>query len=806
MEKSKKMKKTNILFQIVVSTLIVLCIFYVKKITPFGLNTIIISDGHEQNMPLLYFVWDVLHGQKSFFFDWDIALGTNMMGVDSHFGLFSPLNLLYFFIPRNMIVQSTSWMLLLRIILMGLSMRFFLEKYFQDKINDLWKTTMCILYCMSTWVFHYCYFPQWIDEAIVLPICLLFLWKMLKDGTHICGYVLTLSLMLLINMQQSYQTLLFILLFSGYFILCTMERNESRKHTLMRLAFFTFLAICISSVVLLPAALQSKNSSRLSKNLLRVFEIIINSNFRISDYAQEKNNIVSEFFILWIIIILYAIVRKIKYHTIGHELRFYLLLLLSAVLPVFIESIHMIWQGGEYICFPLRNGYIIPFCTILCISYLASIIFEKRTDIHTKKYISFIVLVLVSIFCYYQGITQLGTSNHANQNMFSKCERIHELTRDKYDPLLRYKKIDSNFESNYPLIANVPANSCYVHLLPSVLINNNYYLGYNQDWTKISDNGGTILSDLLLGYQYIIASQKQDSELYSLLNEQDGIYIYKNKYRFSNGLFVDDDQTEFQFWDELPLESHNSLAEALFGKKIMTISEYENTTKQIDLTTSSQTILYVYIEEQHYEQNPIEITANENLITPEPYSNIINLGSFSPEEKVQITLNGDIQGKIHVAQLDVKLFQALIPKEVISNRETTHNSYSFHVNNEEEQERILVLPIANTNGWTCYMNGQKTALQTVFHQFIGIKVPSGISEIRFVYRSPGLIIGMIIAALAVISLVLSLKFRVLEKVQSRIITTMINYAFYIVFGGVIIMGYCTNIVLFLGYKLCEYLH
>ncbi|HKM20917.1 MAG TPA: YfhO family protein, partial [Lachnospiraceae bacterium] len=105
-------QKGRIVFQYslpaILTFLVVSIVLGIKQIFPFGSNTIDYYDMGQQIAAFYYHVYDALHGEKSLFFDWYSALGTNMTMNTSGCSSISLFNLLLFLFPRDMILQALS--------------------------------------------------------------------------------------------------------------------------------------------------------------------------------------------------------------------------------------------------------------------------------------------------------------------------------------------------------------------------------------------------------------------------------------------------------------------------------------------------------------------------------------------------------------------------------------------------------------------------------------------------------------------------------------------------------------------------
>lgn len=134
------------------------------------------------------------------------------------------------------------------------------------------------------------------------------------------------------------------------------------------------------------------------------------------------------------------------------------------------------------------------------------------------------------------------------------------------------------------MITRSCAFSNYVHLIPQSAMDFSRELGYAQNHTILSDTGGTLFSDALLGYTDTFKSTIPDRQgweqgaerfgLYHLTGETEHFAVYRNQYIYSAGLTISESALYTSEFKGNPFEVQNSLSGLFFGKELFKIAEY----------------------------------------------------------------------------------------------------------------------------------------------------------------------------------------------------------------------------------------
>lgn len=72
------------------------------------------------------------------------------------------------------------------------------------------------------------------------------------------------------------------------------------------------------------------------------------------------------------------------------------------------------------------------------------------------------------------------------------------------------------------------------------------------------------------------------------------------------------------------------------------------------------------------------------------------------------------------------------------------DNYGFTAKVTRDRENLVFFSVPYDKGWTAYVNGKETEIEEVNAGFMAVKVGAGVNEIRFEYRTPGLVYGLMI--------------------------------------------------------------
>lgn len=611
--------------------LIMLMLFMLKGIYPFGTMNIDYSDMGQAIVPSYYHLYDALHGAKSILFDWYTGSGISMGESISIGSLFSPLNLFFYFIKRQDILYSIPIFTMIKMMAMAASMFIFLNKKFKTSI--FWEVLFSVNYAFSGFVLQYYVCSQWLDIAAIFPLVILGLFNLLENNRKSL-YILMLAFSLIINFYSSSMILIFLFLVSGLYIML-ISSQEQRKQQIWSLGLGTICSIGLSMCIVLPAYYQIGESARFGSRKPSLLEMLNSVEYR-NPYKW-----------LMLIGVMLAIVVIVKGITITKNKKVALfvgLSILIVTIPIYFENVNLIWHGGSWVGFPIRFGYIINFVFMTAACYYINKINQNIQLGHNKNKLRLIVEIIfgfslvigfISIFekihkhiikefnydnrlnlyvilsilliviyafiinkkkhflqysflgalmiveCFFGAYTFIkpinidsGAEPEHKSDFIRQTENIKNEFKIGESKLDKIKNIGNTLNANYPFIMQRASLSNWTHTASGNLIQNMSDLGYSNDYTRLLDSGGTIFSDALLNIKNTLSTYELGSDLYKLKAQNDQYKLYENKFTLPLGMVTSNLITSLKEKYDNSFDYQNDLFKRLSGQE--NLIDYSN--------------------------------------------------------------------------------------------------------------------------------------------------------------------------------------------------------------------------------------
>lgn len=392
----KRILKNKYFITTIITIFLYLIFMKINNIHPFGINSILKSDLYKQYVNFLGYFKEVLLNNSSIFFSWNMGMGNNFFTTFAYY-LTSPLNVLtVLFSAQNMDIFVT-FLILIKIILIGNSMVFFLSKTY--KIDEKYLSLLGIAYSFSSYVIIYGFHIMWLDSLYILPI-IMYLVKRYISGGKLYPIILATAFAIFTNYYIGVSASLFTgIYFIGEYIINNEFRSaKDFKKFLLKTILIGMgigLAFGLNMVIVLPSFLQvSSTISTLEKFSLgiRFEKLYFFTNTIFNNYVSVFQQYTGLFFVSTISLVLiplYYFNKNIKLK----EKIIYTIILGLLFLPMISELFNRIWHG-----FTIPNGFKYRHSYTIVIITIIMCFRQLQNSIGTRKrgyIVGFIIITAI---------------------------------------------------------------------------------------------------------------------------------------------------------------------------------------------------------------------------------------------------------------------------------------------------------------------------------------------------------------------------------------------------------------------------
>lgn len=773
----KKIYKNNklsySLFSFICSIGLMLILFCILEVYPFGNNTLLIWDMDKQYASFMMWYKNVLLGNTSIEYSLSGGFGGGTFGLISYY-LMSPFNFLLIFFDEYSLPLFVFIITVLKSALMSMNMQI----YLYSKKNNVLSIVFSLMYSMSSYVICYQYNIMWMDSLVLLPLIILFLDYILENNYNV-GYSLCLSLAIITNFFMGYIVCLFVLIYTLLHLFIVYKANRRYKiQVFIKFVFSSLLAGCIASFMIFPTVYYLQLSA--NKHVLAFSDLISFVRYLNPIYLfryifagsfNQYQGITGGVPLIYCGVL--AVVGCILYifmHNVPKRNKVFYLALVAILLVSFVfEGPYLIWHGGySPLGCPWRFSFLWSF-VIIIMAYMALASNDVRIG-HVIKMTLFWVIYGICIILIYSYSKKIIVINIL-------CATLSMVLCVK----ISVSKAKHIFAAMLFLICSIELlfNAYSIHKVQFAEL----YETYDAYITKV---------------EYKEEALDAISERYNDLNEYRTIfYDYHDDDRYNDGFFYDVPSLNMYSSTELQ-KSWDMFFEFGFGMPILNVRCDVNNatllalsvagTKYIianeDSRSSLENATYIEKEDNLYinncalplafvvDEDALLIDGNEELFdyqnaiyralvdTNETvYNCICNLEEFDVESD-EILQDGIINklsnnyytdGKsVYEEDID-SISEALIDikEKTIELDFSDESKLSGFFMNDSVNTKYVCFSIPYEKTWKAYVDGKEIDTVNGMGGFLLVPIESGKHDVKIIYTVPLLSLGTIISCLSV---------------------------------------------------------
>ena len=268
------MRNRFIILAFCLSVCIILITYIIKKVYPFGGQTVLKVDLYHQYAPYIEELHSRILNAKSLLYSWEGGLGKDFVSQMAYYTT-SPVNLLMFFFPEKNLPEMIALFILLKLSLSASTFTWYLKDHF--KRNDLSILMFGMLYAFCAFLTCYYWNIMWLDTVALFPLVARGTERLVTSG-KVKLYYVSLVLTMVVNFYLAVLvcvlTALYflVLIFSNYSLPADIKAAARRFG---QFALVSVLAAMTSMFILAPVALALA-ATAVSDSSFPAFEIYPN--------------------------------------------------------------------------------------------------------------------------------------------------------------------------------------------------------------------------------------------------------------------------------------------------------------------------------------------------------------------------------------------------------------------------------------------------------------------------------------------------------------------------------------------------
>ena len=788
-------------------------------IYPFGKRSFLFSDMYHQYMPFLQEMVAKVRAGEGLDYSWNVGLGSNFLALYVYY-LASPVNWLVFLFPASHVMEFMTYAVMVKIGLSGLTAYGYLKSRQDGKgsLTDSYGALVCsVFYAMSGFVAAYNWNVMWMDCVVLAPLIVMGLEKLVKEG-KMQLYVITLALCIFTNFYISIMICMFLVL---YFILLFFTEKKSWG-MIWKFAVGSLLAGGLAGILLVPEvqALMATDFGDMVfpkkwEAYYSILDVVARHSVAITtERALEHWPNIYCGTTVFLLIPLYAVNEKIPARR-----RFGFLALAGFFLMSFsVNVLDFIWHGLNYPdslparqsflyvliiltachdCFYHRDGikkesvvkvFLGATVGLLCIEK-----FVEVTDFAAWTWYVNFGFIMIYAICLYLFLTKerkavkitvailslvavLGESalNMAYTSV-GTTDRVAYLKhvqdyKDLYERNVASKEGFSRAEKftrktkNDAVLSGFPSASIFSSTMNSQVMDFYTTMGMQHSKVYYGYDGASPFAAALLNVGYVFGeSDEWGNELYELIDQQNGIYLYKALYTLPFGYVAPKGFDVPNVMNEKGVTLQNNLVKTLgYYDLLLERKSAKEDGNDVIFTAEKAGIYYGMVSKAGTAKINIKgASEKERKLKDLKSGTMFYVGWLDEGQTITMT-NGDSADKspkisvsMYVLNLNaLKYVLDVLGETTMTEVKVDNTDVSGKLTLKEEGRLILSIPYEK--GWTVWVNGEETEPAIFGGAFLALDLEPGDYEIKLHYvpagRTTGILVSLISICLAAVGL------------------------------------------------------
>lgn len=384
---------------------------------------------------------------------------------------------------------------------------------------------------------------------------------------------------------------------------------------------------------------------------------------------------------------------------------------------------------------------------------------KKWKTLFTNHYLGVNVLVLLLVVAELATNTYVTSIRTVNRTKFmahyEDAEGIVEWMKENDDGLYR-TEIFNRLTKNDSMMWGVNTGTVFSSTVHAGVVDLYHSLGLGTTRVSYWYQGATPLVSALLGVQYMIGEDdSMDNDLYDIAYSDETGYLYKCSYSLPIGyVLASDFEEQWDLKSYSPVNAQNKFCQLLgvSGDLLVPIDSTKVDDRTYTIDVHSDSYVFVYLGNNALSEVKLTKGDSTQKFSQVSFDYLLDLGLVTTDTEVTLeVVNEDQKFKTFKAyELNLRVLEETI--DILSQetlRITEHGENNLKGNVTLEKAGTLVISVPMEKGWTMYVNGEETPIETFKDAFMAVNLEPGTYEIELEFETPGFKEGLAVSAICI---------------------------------------------------------
>lgn len=780
-------------------------------IFPFGNQSFLRNDLYNQYMPFFQAFHDRIWRGEALSYSFELGMGSGYAALYGYY-LASPTNWLVALCPRALIAEFITITILVKQSLSGVSFAYYLRKHFGKEDPGL--LFFSSAYALSGFMAAYQWNIMWLDVVALAPLVIWALEELVEHGEGRL-YGLLLALAIFTNFYLSIMLCMFLVLYFAALVIGKPWRVFIVR--CIQFGWYSLLAGGMTGVLLMPVYFALSGTEFHEFNFpdtvtwyMNGLEVLSRHGMGVTMKVQADHwpNIYCGV-ALFFLIPLFLLHRKISWKDKLAKISLMVLFLTSFACNV----LDFIWHGFNYPdSLPARQAYLytwlllvmgyevyiklryvrlwqlilsavfgygvviaawvftevegtgvwtyvvtLVFMTLYLAIFIGRSLFSNR---HLGIQVLVFVLVVVELACN-MYMTSIRTVNRTSyMKHFKDAKAAVEWMKDQDDGLYR-TEIFERLTKNDSMMWDVKTATVFSSTANAGIVDLYKSLGLGTTRVSYWYQGATPLASAMLGVKYMIGkNDSMDNDLYDLAYADDTGFLYQCNYTLPMGYVIDPEiEKAWNLTAYNPVRAQNELCRLLGADNdlLEQISSKKTDEQHYTVMPNEDSYVYVYLGTNNLSEVDVVIGEKTKKFSQVSFDYLLDLGYMpeGTEAALSIVEEEESFRQVKAYRLNQEVLKETIETLSQSVLEITEYKAGYlkgDITLQKAGKLVIAIPVEK--GWTLYVNGEETPLESFKEALMAVTLDAGSYEIELEYRTPGVREGLVVSIVCILTFML----------------------------------------------------